>query len=65
MVLTLMLAQVCNLCLVLKKQFILLFCSNEQHTDYKSRERGNFLLTVLRKTTKNQKIGSKKHEDKI
>jgi hypothetical protein len=24
------------LCLVLKKQFLLLFCSNEQHTDYKS-----------------------------
>jgi len=30
------LAQVCNLCLVLKKQSILPFCSNEQHTDYKS-----------------------------
>jgi hypothetical protein len=29
--------QVCNLCLVLKKQSILLLCSNEQHTDYKSR----------------------------
>ena len=30
------LAQVYNLCLVLKKQSILLFYSNEQHTDYKS-----------------------------
>jgi len=30
------LAQVYNLCLVLKKQSLFLFCSNEQHTDYKS-----------------------------
>jgi len=31
-----MLSQVCSLCLVLKKQSLLLFCSSEQHTDYKS-----------------------------
>jgi hypothetical protein len=34
------LSQFCNLCLVLKKQSILLFCSNEQHVITNRRERG-------------------------
>jgi len=38
------LAQVCNLCLVLKKQSIFLFCSNEQHTYYKSVRAWNVLF---------------------